>query len=190
MRDQTGRTAELPVKQLPGQLPGHMPGPRDNREGVLPISIRTATGTGRTQLSAWDDALWHAGVANFNLIRLSSVIPSQSRLSFTSEPLTGEHGDQLYCVYASTIAEDPGDTAWAGIGWTRDEDGRGLFVEHSARSEEALSELIHLSLEDMIERRGGGYGAIESVTVAAENTGRPACALAIATYQVSGWQLV
>ncbi len=41
----------------------------------------------------------------------------------------------------------------------------------------------------MIERRGGGYGAISSVTVAAENVGEPACALAIATYQVSGWEL-
>ena len=172
-----------------GQHPGQLPDQREVREGVLPISIRTASGTGRTLLSAWDDALWLAGVANFNLIRLSSVIPQQSRLSFTTEPVAGEHGDQLFCVYASTLAENPGDTAWAGIGWTRDEDGRGLFVEHSAHSEESLTDLIHLSLEDMIERRGGGYGEIRSVSVSAENVGQPACALAIATYQVSGWQL-
>jgi arginine decarboxylase len=176
--------------QHAGPLSGTLPEQRDSREGVLPISIRTSTGTGRTLLSAWDDALWHAGVANFNLIRLSSVIPSQSRLSFTTEPLAGEHGDQLFCVYASTLAEKPGDTAWAGIGWTRDEDGRGLFVEHSATNEPELTELIHLSLEDMIERRGGGYGEIHSATVAAQNEGLPACALAIATYQVAGWQLV
>ncbi|CAA9371161.1 MAG: hypothetical protein AVDCRST_MAG47-1238 [uncultured Nocardioidaceae bacterium] len=182
--DQVGASSELPVRRLPEQAAV----PRGQRDGVLPISIRTATGTGRTELSAWDDALWHAGVANFNLIRLSSVIPRQSRISFTSEPLAGEHGDQLYCVYASTLAAEPGDIAWAGIGWTRDEDGRGLFVEHSATSEKALSELIHLSLEDMIERRGG-YGVIDSVVVSAQNTGLPACALAIATYQVSGWEL-
>ena len=161
----------------------------DGYEGVLPISIRTASGTGQTPLSAWDDALWLAGVANFNLIRLSSVIPRQSRISFTSEPLPGEHGDQLYCVYASTLAERPGDTAWAGIGWTRDDDGRGLFVEHSATREDALDELIQLSLEDMIKRRGGGYGAIHSVKESATYVDQPACALAIATYQVSGWEL-
>jgi arginine decarboxylase len=162
---------------------------RGGREGVLPISIRTASGTGRTLLSAWDDALWLAGVANYNLIRLSSVIPRQARLSYTNEPVVGEHGDQLYCVYASTLAENQGDTAWAGIGWTRAEDGRGLFVEHSATNEESLSELIRLSLEDMMERRGGGYGEISSVLVSARNEGKPACALAIATYQVSGWEL-
>ncbi len=161
----------------------------EGREGVLPISIRTSSGSGQTPLSAWDDALWLAGVADFNLIRLSSVIPRQSRLLFTSEPLEGEHGDQLFCVYAATSAERPGDTAWAGIGWTRDEDGRGLFVEHSATSEGDLDELIQLSLEDMIKRRGGGYGAIHSVKASATYVDQPACALAIATYQVSGWKL-
>jgi arginine decarboxylase len=161
----------------------------DGHEGVLPISIRTASGTGQTELSAWDDALWHAGVANFNLIRLSSVIPRQTEISFTNEPVAGEHGDQLYCVYASTPAKRPGDTAWAGIGWTRDEDGRGLFVEHSATSEPELDELIQLSLEDMIKRRGGGYGAIHSVKTSATHVDQPACALAIATYQVDGWRL-
>jgi arginine decarboxylase len=162
--------------------------PSGQPDGELPISIRTASGRGHTLLSAFDDALWRAGAANYNLIRLSSVIPRQSRISFTSEPLAGEHGDQLYCVYASALAEHPGETAWAGIGWTRDETGRGLFVEHSAGSEESLSELIQLSLEDMIKRRGGGYGDIESVTVSAHNDDQPACALAIATYQVRGWE--
>lgn len=177
------------LDQLAPESEAPLPGQRGAREGVLPISIRTASGRGRTALSAWDDALWLAGVANFNLIRLSSVIPQQSRLSFTNEPVKGEHGDQLFCVYASTLAEEVGDTAWAGIGWTRADDGRGLFVEHSAASEESLAELIRLSLEDMIERRGGGYGEIESVTVSARNDGQPACALAIATYQVAGWEL-
>ena len=159
------------------------------RNGTLPISIRTASGHGRTLLSAFDDALWRAGVANYNLIRLSSVIPRQSRISFSPEPLAGEHGDQLYCVYASALAEQPGETVWAGIGWVRDETGRGLFVEHHAGSEESLDELIRLSLGDLAARRGGGYGAISSVTTSAHNDGLPACALAIATYQVSGWEL-
>ena len=163
--------------------------PLRERHGTLPISIRTASGQGRTLLSAFDDALWRAGVANYNLIRLSSVIPRQSRISFSSEPLAGEHGDQLHCVYASGLAEQPGETVWAGIGWVRDETGRGLFVEHHAGSEESLDELIRLSLEDLVERRGGGYGRIHSVTTSAHNDGRPACALAIATYQVSGWEL-
>ena len=41
----------------------------------------------------------------------------------------------------------------------------------------------------MIKRRGGGYGAIHSVKASATHVDQPACALAIATYQVSGWEL-
>lgn len=162
-------------------------GPSGQSEGTLAISIRTASGQGQTLLSAFDDALWRAGVANYNLIRLSSVIPQPAEITFTDQPVAGEHGDKLYCVYASALAEHPGETVWAGIGWTRDETGKGLFVEHHAGSEETLSELIQLSLEDMIKRRGGGYGDIESVTVSAHYADQPACALAVAAYQVRGW---
>jgi len=140
-------------------------------------------------MSAFDDALLGAGVANYNLIRLSSVIPQPGLISFDTDPVGGDHGDRLYCVYAAAHAEQPGDTAWAGIGWMRDATGRGLFVEHTAASEKALGELIELSLEDMNARRGGRYGAIERVTVSARNEGRPACALAVATYEVAGWEL-
>jgi arginine decarboxylase len=156
---------------------------------VLPITIRTAAASGRTALSAFDAALLGAGVANFNLVRLSSVIPQRSRISFDSTPLPGEHGDRLYAVWASALAEVPGETVWAGIGWVRDPSGRGLFVEHTAATEKTVLELIELSLEDLSAHRGGGYGPIQSVTVAASHEGRPACALAIATYNVAGWEL-
>jgi len=152
-----------------------------------PITIRTAKGVGRTELSAWDDALANAGVANFNLIRLSSVIPRFSTLSFNNDPVPGNHGDRLYCVYASAVATEPDTEVCAGIGWVRDDTGRGLFVEHHGSSEKEVLELIRLSLEDMNERRDGAYGAIDSVTVTARWEDRPACALAAASYEVAGW---
>lgn len=140
-------------------------------------------------MSAFDDALHGAGVHDFNLVRLSSVIPPQASLHRSTERLPGGHGDRLYCVYASAYAELPGETVWAGIGWVRDTTGRGLFVEHTAGSEESLVELLRLSLEDMNERRGGGYGDIDYVTVSAHHDEQPACALAIATYQTVRWEL-
>ena len=145
------------------------------------IGISTACGRGRTLMSAFDDALHGARVHDFNLVRLSSVIPPGAVLHRSEERLQGEHGDRLYCVYAAAYAELPGETVWAGIGWVRDATGRGLFVEHTAGSEDSLVELIRLSLEDMNERRGGGYGDLGHVTVSAHHDDRPACALAIAT---------
>src|SRR3982750_3424133 len=112
----------------------------------LDISIRTGSGEGSTLLSAFDHALQRAGVADLNLVTLSSVIPTGSRLRHVDAPLPAGHGDLLFCVRAGGVAERPGDTAWAGLGWCVDETGGGLFVEHHGQTEESVIEQIELSL--------------------------------------------
>ena len=154
---------------------------------VLPIGVHVASGHGRTLLSAFDAALLGAGVADFNLVRLSSVIPRQAEIRRDPGPVVGRHGDRLYCVYAAAYAEHPGESAWAGIGWVRDETGNGLFVEHETASEESLLELIHLSLDDMNRNRGGHYGPVETAVASAHYEDEPACALVLASYAVSSW---
>lgn len=152
------------------------------------ITIRTGAGQGHTRLSAFDHALLTAGVANFNLIALSSVIPPRSRVRVVDDVLPGGHGDRLYCVLSAAHAEHPGETVWAGLGWTCDGTTGGLFVEHVAGSEESLLEQIELSLEDLTRNRGGGYGPVHTVTASAHYVDRPACALAIAAYEVAPWR--
>ncbi|MFC4784471.1 pyruvoyl-dependent arginine decarboxylase [Nocardioides sp. MAHUQ-72] len=152
------------------------------------ITIRTGSGTGRTLLSAFDDALWLAGVANFNLITLSSVIPPRSRVRVVADqPLAGGHGDRLHCVLSTAYADHPGEIVWAGLGWTFDEQAGGLFVEHHGGSEESLLEQIELSLADMGARRGGAFGPVQTVTTSAHCVDRPVCALAVAAYEVTPW---
>ena len=141
----TARTAE--------SRPGHLRSPSD--PVGLDISLRTGSGSGRTLLSAFDHALQSAGVADFNLVTLSSVIPPGSRLRHVSNTLPGGHGDLLFCVRAEAYAEHSGDIAWAGLGWCVDETGGGLFVEHHGGSEESVVEQIELSLGDMNAKRGG-----------------------------------
>ena len=48
----------------------------------MEIQISTGIGIGPTQLSAFDSALNNAGVANYNLLKLSSVIPPKSKNSY------------------------------------------------------------------------------------------------------------
>lgn len=154
---------------------------------ALEITVRSATGSGRTLLSAFDDALLRAGVANFNLIALSSVIPPGSRIRHTTERLPGGHGERLYCVLSRGFADHPGEIVWAGLGWVHDAHGNGLFVEHTGGSRESLLEQIHFSLEDMAERRGGGFGEVQTALASAHCLDRPVCALAVAAYRVVPW---
>src|SRR4051794_34619092 len=155
--------------------------------GGLDISIRSGSGSGRTLLSAFDHALQQAGVADFNLVTLSSIIPTGSRIRSVDAPLPGGHGDLLFCVRAQAFAEQAGDIAWAGLGWCVDETGGGLFVEHHGGSEESVIEQIELSLADMNAQRGGRYGPVQMAMASAHCTGKPVCALVLAAYRVSTW---
>ncbi len=158
----------------------------ESRAG-LDITVRSGSGTGRTLLSAFDNALQGAGVADFNLVTLSSVIPPASRIRNVAGVLSGGHGDLLFCVRAQAFAERPGDEAWAGLGWCVDETGGGLFVEHHGDSEQSVVEQIELSLADMNTKRGGGYGPVYMALASAQSTGLPVCAVVVAAYRVSTW---
>lgn len=81
----------------------------DRPDSSLIIRVSRGAGTGLTRLAAFDHALRIAGVADFNLVRLSSVIPPGAEV-VESEPagqVGGGHGDLLYCVYADAYSSTP-----------------------------------------------------------------------------------
>ena len=47
----------------------------------MKVVLCTTVGTGRTELSAFDDALVQAGIGDYNLVQLSSVIPRGADLA-------------------------------------------------------------------------------------------------------------
>lgn len=157
----------------------------------LTIRISSGVGTGRTRLSAFDAALCAAGVGDFNLVRLSSVIPPAAEVVELGhgQRVSGEHGDRLYCVYAEAYASTPVTQAWAGLAWSRRDDGSGagLFVEHEGASEATVAHDLRVSLGDMSERRGGRFVEVGRVTTSAECVDHPVCALVIASYHHASW---
>lgn len=157
----------------------------------LTIRISSGTGFGRTRLSAFDAALRSAGVADFNLIRLSSVIPPRSTVLEVDggQQLRGRHGDRLYCVYAEAYASTPLEEAWAGIAWSQrnDESGDGLFVEHHGMSQASVEHGLRLSLADLSAGRGGGFVDAGLRTTSATCHDHPVCAVVIATYHNASW---
>ncbi|HYP44110.1 MAG TPA: pyruvoyl-dependent arginine decarboxylase [Propionibacteriaceae bacterium] len=173
----------------------HAPAPLTPRSAQtkreLTIRVSTGVGEGATRLAAFDAALRSAGVGDFNLIRLSSVIPPQAAVAEVDpvEQLTGGHGDLLYCVYADAYASTPGERAWAGLAWSRraEQPGGGLFVEHTGHSRTAVERDLQLSLDDLSRGRGGGFTAAGRALAYAECGARPVCALVVASYRNSDW---
>jgi arginine decarboxylase len=104
----------------------------------MKINISAGTGVGPTELSAFDHALVNAGVANFNILYLSSVLPPGSDVHVLDEPHNpkGGWGDRLYVVMAQKRTNQRNQEVWAGIGWIQDEETKkGLLVEHEGHSE-------------------------------------------------------
>lgn len=163
--------------------------------GVAPdrLVIRVSSGRGRasTPLAAFDAALRSAGVADFNLIRLSSVIPPGSVVRPTAPPdqLVGGFGDALYCVYAAAWASQPDTEVWAGVGWSRHPDGSGagLFAEHIGTSEADVRDQLTSTLGSMSEGRGGAFRYEGEVLSRTRYVDAPVCAVVVATYRSVGW---
>lgn len=159
----------------------------------MKIHIASGTGSGPTTLSAFDAALNDAGIANYNLLRLSSVIPPEADLrihdaAIPKGTLKGEWGDRLYVVMAEQRADTPHTEAWAGVGWVQDKaTGKGLFVEHEGNSEEYVRKSIRHSLEALQATRNIDFGPIHMVVKGVTCAHLPVCAMVVAAYQASDW---
>lgn len=156
----------------------------------LDIAITCGTGQAPTELAAFDAALHQAGVADFNLIRLSSLIPPGSRITAPERwsPLAGSWGDRLYAVYAEHRVSAAGRRACAGLGWFVNEDtGAGVLVEHHGDDETTVESQLKATMDDLAERRPGRYGMqswrINSIRCESE----PVAAVVVAAFCVEPW---
>lgn len=159
----------------------------------MKIHLATGIGSGPTTLSAFDAALNDAGIANYNLLRLSSVIPPDTEIvkhqnGIDPSVMPGGWGDRLYVVMAEQRVQKPNVEAWAGIGWVQEkESGKGLFVEHEGTSEQAVRSDIKQSLTALMDTRNVDFGEIHMEVVGQTCTDHPVCAMAVAVYQASDW---
>lgn len=168
----------------------------DRRSGAartpLRIPILASTGSGPTALAAFDAALLGAGIANYNLIRLSSVIPPSTVIDATDGApwrTPGHWGDRLYCVFARQDATTRGDEAWAGISWVQDpQTGAGLFVEHEGSSEAHVRRDMAASIDSLCRNRGIRGLVAQSVVTGVICESEPVCAMVIAPYQAESWR--
>lgn len=157
----------------------------------MKISVTWGTGVGSTKLSSFDKALWNAGIANLNLIPLSSVIPPESVIKvgkLRSSNAETNFGKRVYVVLSCMNTAKIGRYAYAGVGWRIvSKTKKGLFVEHHGRSEAEVKNKITKSLTDMVSYRKERYGKIEYKIVGIECKGKPVTALVCAVYQMEPW---
>lgn len=103
---------------------------------------------GNTPLSSFDSALADAGIQNYNLVTLSSVVPEGMTVD-----RRGRHegsfgvGAPVATVLSENTASVSQKTVAAGLGWHLAEEG-GIFYEATADSTTDCRNLLQTGLDD------------------------------------------
>lgn len=148
------------------------------------IVVASGVGGGATELDAFDAALADAGVGDYNLVPLSSVIPADARV-VSRERFPPDRdlsvGDPVAVVLASATA-GAGTAVAAGLGWSVAPEG-GVFFEADGRSASACRGVIEASLDGARARRDWAWDrgdtAVRTETHGADGT---TAAVVVAVY--------
>jgi len=164
------------------------------------IRVVWGEGTGPTATSAYDAALADAGIHNYNLVTVSSVIPADPPLKAVgTAPDLGPAGERLAVVQGrgtvSPVTAEADDTetdandvdgpeeAAAALAWARAGDGRGLFYEAGGSDPGRVRETVERGLRRGRELREWSF--VDSETIVRTTAARPgahACVVVCGVY--------
>lgn len=128
------------------------------------IRVVWGTATGPTAMASYDAALGAANVHDYNLVAVSSVVPADATIEVVgTAPDLGPPGERLTVVEGrATVAPstdgesdddvdagaDAPETAAAGLGWSREPDGPGIFYEAAGTDPDAVAERVETGLDN------------------------------------------
>jgi len=99
--------------------------------------VTAGSAEGKSELTAFDNALLQARVGNVNLIRVSSILPPGAQ--FTPD-LQLPPGSLVPIAYGSIVSEVPGELISAAIAVGISEDTFGVIMEFSGKCSQAEAE--------------------------------------------------
>ena len=120
-------------------------------------------GRGQTPLTSFDSSLLSSGIANYNLVKISSILPAGS---VECDGVSLKEGSILHTAYALLTSNQEGAiiSAAVGVAIPQDPDKVGVIMEYSAycSKQEAINQ-ISLMLQEAMDNRGYLIREIKSV---------------------------
>lgn len=147
----------------------------------MEVEVVWGSAEGRTELGALDGAFAAAGIQDYNLVELSSVVPSGATVvEAGSHERTAPRGTAVAVVLAEAVVTDD-ETAVAGLGWHLAAEG-GVFYEASGRSVENCRERIRKGLTDARELRDWDWGPDPDLRIQAQSADTPTASVVAAVF--------
>lgn len=135
--------------------------------------ISSGTGKSEKGLPSFDKALIEAGVGNYNLVRLSSILPARcERVKVKDITKYIKEGSLLPTAYSTITSDTKGDfiISTIGVGIPKDSNNVGVIMEYSTKNvsiEKALKTLQEM-IEEAFDIRCWELAYIESDYACAE----------------------
>lgn len=146
------------------------------------IEVVSGTGEAQTSLGAFDAALGAAGVGDYNLVTLSSVIPPGAEVVPRSSPSVDLGvGTVVAVVLADAISTEPGAELAAGLGWAMADEG-GVFMEATAPSRRACESALTDRLADVRANRDWAWRGEDEFAVCTHTVEETGAAVVAAVY--------
>ncbi len=140
--------------------------------------VVAGVGTGSTPLGAFDAALLAAGVGNYNLVRMSSILPPGTQeVNGCALP----EGSLIPVAYGSTVQATRGERVTAAIAVAVPENPAriGVIMEYAGElSEEEARALVRAMAEEAMARRGIPVKIVRVRSASARVEDRPTAAFA------------
>lgn len=118
------------------------------------FKISSGVAVAKQELVAFDKALIDAGISNYNLLRVSSILPIGCVQADTVDKL---EGSALLVAYGSYSSNIPGETiaSAVGIGMPKDKKQVGVIMEFAGVSDAtAAEETVRQMVRDAMENHG------------------------------------
>lgn len=135
--------------------------------------IHSGEGHASKSMTSFDLALLNAGVGNYNLVRVSSILPA-GLIETNHIPLP--EGSPLHIAYASLTSNNPGTriSSAVSVGIPVDKSNVGVIMEHSAPIEESVClQIVESMVKEAMYYRGYDIERIISTSCSSivSNTG-------------------
>lgn len=135
--------------------------------------ISKGVGKSKNGLPSFDRALIEAGVGNYNLVRLSSILPAECKwVDVKDLPQYLKEGSLLPTAYSTITSDVLGDTliSTIGVGIPKDVKNVGVIMEYSDKniSEEKALGILDGMIKEAFEVRGWELDCIISDVVSCE----------------------
>ncbi|ACB84471.1 pyruvoyl-dependent arginine decarboxylase [Natranaerobius thermophilus] len=118
------------------------------------FKLVTGTGEGNTSLTAFDKALLNAEVGNFNLLKVTSILPARVK---QKDKITVSEGGILPIAYGSVTSCNSGEiiSSAVAVGIPASSRAHGMIVETSGyRPKEQSLKIAENMIAETFENRG------------------------------------